>query len=321
MKYKKIILVTGGMGFIGSNFLNSLVLKYPDYFFVNLDVLTYAANLDNINVESKSNYVFEKGDITDNEKLDFIFKKYNITDVINFAAESFVDRSIEDPKLFINTNIIGTHNLLEFSYKYNVNRFFQISTDEVYGSLRIGDQSFNRNSPLLPNNPYSASKASADLIVRTYHEMFGLDTLISRCTNNYGPNQDYTKLVPKFMKLLIEGKKVPLHAKGEHIRDWIYVEDHVEAIDIIFHEGVSGGIYNIGANNELTNRQITDQILTLAGKDESSIEYVKDRMGNDFRYSINADELRGELGWEAKTSFQEGLKKTFEFYKNKFNAE
>jgi dTDP-glucose 4,6-dehydratase len=308
------------MGFIGSNFLNIYVPKYKNYFFVNVDCLTSAGDIANVSVGGENNYKFEKVDIRDKVSLEEVFSSNQITDIIHFAAESYVDASIEDPRLFIETNILGTHNLLELARKYKINRFLQISTDEVYGSLKVGEKSFDRNSPLLPNNPYSASKASADLIVRMYHEMYGLNTLISRCTNNYGPNQDFTKLVPKFMKLLLEDKKVPLHAKGEHIRDWIYVEDHAEAIDIIFHKGISGGVYNIGANNELTNKEITDQILALAGKDESSIEYVPDRMGNDFRYSINTDELSKELGWKAKTSFEEGIKKTFEFYKNKFNA-
>lgn len=320
MKYDKTILVTGGMGFIGSNFLNIYVPKYKNYFFINLDCLTSAGDVSNVTVDKEENYKFEKVDIRDSVSLEKTFSFYQITDIIHFAAESYVDASIENPRLFIETNILGTHNLLELARKYKINRFFQISTDEVYGSLGIGDKSFDKHSPLLPNNPYSASKASADLLVRTYHEMYGLDTIISRCTNNYGPNQDYTKLVPKFIKLLLEGKKVPLHAKGEHVRDWIYVEDHAEAIDVIFHNGVSGGIYNIGANNELTNKEITDRILKLAGKDESNIEYVPDRMGNDFRYAINTDELSNELGWKARTSFEEGIMKTFQYYKNKLNV-
>lgn len=320
MKYDKTILVTGGMGFIGSNFLNIFVPRYKNYFFINLDCITSAGDVSNVTIDHEENYKFEKVDIRDTVLLAKVFSDYQITDIIHFAAESYVDASIENPRIFIETNILGTHNLLEQARKHKINRFFQISTDEVYGSLKLGDEPFTRDSHLLPNNPYSASKASADLLVRTYHEMYGLDTVISRCSNNYGPNQDYTKLVPKFMKLLLEGQKVTLHGNGEHVRDWIYVEDHAEAVDVIFHKGLSGAIYNIGANNEMTNKEITKVLLEIAGKDESSIEYVLDRRGNDFRYAINTDELQDELGWKAKTSFEEGMKKTFEFYKNKLNA-
>lgn len=318
MASQKTILVTGGLGFIGSNFLNVCVPKYKDYFFINIDSLTSAADINNVSIANESNYFFEKVDIRDLNSLERVFKENKITDVIHFAAESNVDVSIENPQIFVETNIIGTHNLLKFALKYKINRFFQISTDEVYGSMSIDDKPFTTKSNLAPNNPYSASKAAGDMLVRAYHKTYGLNAIISRSTNNYGPNQDDSKLIPKFIKLLLKDKKVTLHGNGENIRDWIYVLDHIEALDLIFHKGISGCIYNIGANNEISNKEITKKLLELVGKDESYIEYVKDRPANDLRYAIDTTELFKDFGWKAETSFEEGIQKTLEFYKKKF---
>jgi dTDP-glucose 4,6-dehydratase len=316
-KYKKTILVTGGMGFIGSNYLNVCVPKYKEYLFVNIDSLTLAGNPLNIRVEKEENYRFDNVDIRNIKSLDEVFLKFKITDIIHFAAESHVDESIKNPALFIGTNITGTHNLLVLANKYQINRFYQVSTDEVYGSLTKGEKPFTTESNLAPNNPYSASKASADLLVRAYNQTFGLDTIISRSVNNYGPNQDNTKLIPKFINFLLEGKKVPLYSKGENIRDWIYVEDHIEAIDILFHKGISGEIYNIGANNEMTNKEITEKLIKLTGRNENYIEYIVDRLGHDFRYALNTEKIFKQTGWKPRTKFSEGIEKTFEFYKKK----
>ena len=317
MKYKKKILITGGVGFIGSNYLNKYVVKYPEYLFVNIDCLTYAANLDNINIKvsGSPNYTFNKADIRNGASLEKIFRSYKPTDVIHFAAESHVDFSIKNPSLFIETNINGTNNLLLLSKKYKIDRFHQISTDEVYGSLGPKDKPFTRNSPLKPNSPYSASKASADLLVRAYNKTFGLNIVITRCSNNYGPRQDTSKLIPKFINNLLSGKKIPLYSKGENIRDWIYVEDHIDAIDLVFHKGKIGEIYNIGGDCELTNMDITEKILKLTGRDRSFIDLVADRPGHDFRYAINNAEINNELGWKPKINFSDGIKMTLEYYR------
>ncbi len=316
MKKSKVILVTGGAGFIGSNYLNKFVPIYPKYLFVNIDVLTYAANKQNISVYDRSNYKFEKVDIINMLALKKIFKKYSPTDIIHFAAESHVDVSIQNPSIFVETNILGTHNLLLLAKEHRINRYYQISTDEVYGSLNKSEAPFTTSSNLAPNNPYSASKASADLLVRAYHKTFGLNTVISRYGNNYGPNQDKTKLIPKFINLLTHGKKVPLYAKGENVRDWVYVEDHIDAIDLIFHKGKAGQIYNIGANSEMTNMEIVRALLSLSKRDKNAIQYVADRPGHDFRYAIDDKEISKELGWKAKHTFREGIEKTFKHYKN-----
>ncbi|MFA6295378.1 MAG: dTDP-glucose 4,6-dehydratase [Candidatus Paceibacterota bacterium] len=319
MVYKKTIIITGGLGFIGSNYLNKYVLKYPEYLFINIDCITYAANIANIKISKTKNYKFEKVDIRDLPSLENIFKKYKPTDIIHFAAESHVDLSIANPSIFVETNIIGTHNLLLLAKKYSLNRFYQVSTDEVYGSLGKKDKPFTTSSLLAPNSPYSASKASADMLVRSYNKTFGLNVVISRCSNNFGPNQDKTKLIPKFISLLLQNKKVPLYAKGENIRDWIYVEDHIDAIDLIFHKGKSGGVYNIGGNAEMTNMEIVKKLLAQTGhgknlNDGSLIEYVSDRPGHDFRYAIDTSEIKKELGWKPKYSFEAGLKKTVDYY-------
>ncbi|MDE2218370.1 MAG: dTDP-glucose 4,6-dehydratase [Patescibacteria group bacterium] len=317
MKYKKKILVTGGAGFIGSNYLNKYVAQYPNYFFINADTLTYAANPRNIKIKGKKNYIFKKADIRNLFLLEKIFEYFKPTDVIHFAAESHVDFSIANPGIFVETNVNGTNNLLLLSKKYEIDRFHQISTDEVYGSLDSKDKPFTRNSPLKPNSPYSASKASADLLVRAYNKTFGLNTVITRCSNNYGPRQDKSKLIPKFINNLLSGKKVPLYSKGENIRDWIYVEDHIDAIDLVFHKGKTGEIYNIGGDCELTNMGITKKILKLMGRDESFIESVTDRLGHDFRYAIDNTETSSELGWKPKINFDDGIKMTLEYYRGR----
>jgi dTDP-glucose 4,6-dehydratase len=315
--YKKTILVTGGLGFIGSNYLNKFLPTYPQYLFVNIDAVTYAADIKNILVSKNDNYVFEKVDIRKLLSLEKIFEKYRPTEIIHFAAESHVDFSIKKPSIFIETNVIGTHNLLLLAKKYSVKRYYQISTDEVYGSLKMGEKAFRTTSPLAPNSPYSASKTSADLLVRAYHETFKLNTVISRCSNNYGPNQDYTKLIPKFISLLLADKKVPLYSKGENIRDWIYVEDHIDAIDLIFHKGISGNVYNVGGNCEMTNKEIVKKLLKLTKKTINSVKYVSDRPGHDFRYAVDTTKITKELGWKPKFNFEQGIEKTFEYYKKK----
>ncbi len=316
MEYKKKILVTGGAGFIGSNYLNKYVVNCLEYLFINIDCLTYAGNLDNIKVSNSPNYIFKKANIRSLDSLEKIFGVYKPTDVIHFAAESHVDFSIKNPSLFIETNVNGTNNLLLLSKKYGINRFHQISTDEVYGSLNPKDKPFTRNSPLKPNSPYSASKASADLLVRAYNKTFGLNTVTTRCSNNYGPNQDASKFIPKFLINLLSGKKVPLYSKGENIRDWIYVNDHIDAIDLVFHKGKVGEIYNIGGDCELTNMEIAKKLLKLTGRDASFIELVSDRLGHDFRYAINNEEINTELGWKPRIGFYAGIKMTLEYYRN-----
>lgn len=305
------------MGFIGSNYLNIVVPRYPSYLFINLDALTYAANKKNVEIDHLPNYIFVKTDIRDQKQLEKIFKKYKPTHVINFAAESHVDISIKNPHIFVETNIGGTHNLLKLSKEHGVKRYHQISTDEVYGSLDHDGVPFTETTNLAPNSPYSASKAAADLLVRSYHKTFGMDVIITRCSNNFGPRQDHSKLIPRFITLLLQGKKVPLYSKGEHIRDWLYVIDHVEAIDLVFHKGKAGEIYNIGGSgeSEKTNMEITETLLNLLGKDKNHIEFVTDRPGHDFRYSIDTSKIRKELGWKAKFSFKDAIKKTIDFYK------
>jgi len=316
--FQKRILVTGGLGFIASNFLNKFVLKYPNHLFINVDCLTYAGNPKNISVSKNANYFFEKKDIRDLQAMEKVFKKHKPTDIIHFAAESHVDFSIKNPSIFIETNVLGTHNLLSLSVKYGVQRFHQVSTDEVYGSLGKKDSAFRKESPLLPNSPYSASKASADLLVRSYNKTFGLNTVITRCSNNYGPNQDKSKLIPKVINNALKNKRIPVYGKGENVRDWIYVEDHIDAIDLVFRKGKNGEIYNIGGENEFSNIGIIKKILKMLGKSESLIQFVEDRKGHDFRYSIDNSEIERELDWRPKVPFSLGLQKTINFYKSGF---
>lgn len=312
---KMQILVTGGMGFIGSNFIRHILHKYPYYKITNLDKMTYCGNPDNLkDIEKNKNYSFVKGDICDEKLVDNLVKEKDI--VLNFAAETHVDRSIDDPKSFIRTDVDGTHTLLEAGKKHGIKKFIQISTDEVYGSIEKG--SFTEESALQPNSPYSASKAGADLIARSYNKTFGVPAIITRSSNNFGPYQYPEKLMPLFITNLLEGKKVPVYGDGMNVRDWLYVIDNCEAIDLVMHKGKIGEIYNIGADNEKTNIEITKLLLKELGKDESSIEYVKDRPGHDRRYSIDSSKLR-KLGWKPRFKFDMALKETVSWYKNNQN--
>lgn len=312
--YDKIIFVTGGAGFIGSHYLNTMVLRYPQYRFINIDALTYAANLENIKIADRPNYVFIQADIRDREVMGQLFKEYTPTHVIHFAAESHVDNSIERPQAFIETNIVGTQILLDLARTHGIQRFHQVSTDEVYGSLSGDAPAVTEEAPLLPNSPYSASKASGDLLVRSYHRTFGLDTVTTRASNNYGPHQHTEKLIPRFITALLQGKKVPLYGNGLNVRDWIYVGDHIEGIDAVFHKGKPGEIYNLGGNNELNNVEITNILLGMSGLGEEMIEHVADRLGHDFRYAIDSSKAKREFGWQPKMDFTEGMKMTWNYY-------
>ncbi|MCR4663333.1 MAG: dTDP-glucose 4,6-dehydratase [Endomicrobiaceae bacterium] len=312
----KNILVTGGAGFIGSNFVRYMLNKHKDYKIVNLDLLTYAGNIKSLDdIKDNPNYLFVKGDITDNKLVDKIVSDNKIDVIINFAAESHVDRSITNPDIFVKTNILGTQNLLEVAKKYKIEKFFQISTDEVYGSLgKTGF--FTEKTPLSPNSPYSASKASADLLVMAYHHTFDLNVNITRCSNNYGPYQFPEKLIPLFITNALDNKQVPLYGDGLNIRDWLFVEDHCSAIDTVLHKGKNGEIYNVGGNNEKTNKYITDTILKYLGKDNSLIKYVADRLGHDRRYAIDATKIKEELDWQPQYKFEQAIEKTIEWYLN-----
>nr|WP_294573809.1 dTDP-glucose 4,6-dehydratase [uncultured Romboutsia sp.] len=315
----KKILITGGAGFIGANFVHYILNKYDDYKVFNLDKLTYAANLDNLSsIENNNNYIFIKGDICNKEFIENLFKKENFDIVVNFAAESHVDRSISDPSIFINTNVVGTQILLDACKKYNVSRFHQVSTDEVYGDLPLdrSDLLFNENNNINPSSPYSASKASADLIVKAYYKTFNLPVTISRCSNNYGKFQHEEKLIPLMIKRALNNDKLPVYGNGLNVRDWLHVYDHCSAIDLIIHEGKVGEIYNVGGNNEKSNIEIVKEILATLGKSEELIYYVKDRKGHDLRYAINSLKLQNELNWKPKYSLDEGLKETINWYKN-----
>ncbi len=306
------ILVTGGAGFIGSNFIRYILSKYPDYRIVNLDKLTYAGNLDNLSdVENHSNYQFIKGDICDQELVERLVKD-KIDVILNFAAETHVDRSIYDPKIFVWTNVLGTQVLLESALKFKTHRFIQISTDEVYGTLTQG--SFTESSPLLPNSPYSASKASADHLTRSYFKTFGLPAIITRCTNNYGPYQFPEKLIPLFITNALSDQKLPLYGDGLHVRDWIYVLDHCRALDLVLHEGKIGEVYNVSADYEKTNIEITELILKILHKPKSLIKYVKDRPAHDRRYALDSSKIRSQLGFKPAASFEEGLAETVDWY-------
>jgi dTDP-glucose 4,6-dehydratase len=309
------LLVTGGAGFIGSNFIHYILKKYPDYKIVNLDLLTYAGNLENLkDLEGNPNYKFVKGDIADHKIVNELVKDADI--IVNFAAESHVDRSILDANDFIRTNIVGTHILLEAAKNNGGIRFHHVSTDEVFGSLKPSDPAFNEITPYDPRSPYSASKAASDQLVRAYFHTYGLPVTISNCSNNYGPYQFPEKLIPLFTTNLIEDKKIPLYGDGLNIRDWLYVEDHCSAIDLIIHKGKIGETYCVGGDSEKTNKEITYNILELMGKDESSIEFVKDRLGHDRRYAIDFSKIKNELGWKPKVTLEEGLQKTVDWYKN-----
>jgi len=318
--FSKIILVTGGSGFIGSNYLNWAVLRYPNYCFINLDALTYAANQKNIEVADQPNYIFIHADIRDQAALETIWNEYHPTHIINFAAESHVDNSITGPSIFVETNILGTQNLLEIARRHAVKRFHQISTDEVYGSLDTDDRPSREEDLLEPNSPYSASKAAAEMLVRAYNKTFGLNTVTTRASNNYGPYQHGEKLIPLFITNLLQKKKVPLYGTGKNVRDWLYVGDHVQGIDRVFHDGRSGEIYNLGGGYELENIDITKKLLTLLQLDETMINYVTDRPGHDFRYALDSSKAEKKLGWKPEKSFDEGLHETIQFYKKELGV-
>ena len=306
------VLVTGGAGFIGSNFLKYMVDKYPEYNFTNLDALTYCGNLENlIDIENNENYNFIKGDIRDKELVNDLVKDSDY--VVNFAAESHVDRSIQDPEIFIKSNVLGTQVLLNAAKEYGVEKYLQISTDEVYGTLGKTGY-FTETTPLQPNSPYSASKASADLVVRAYHETFDLPVNITRCSNNYGPYQFPEKLIPLMISNALENKKLPVYGDGKNIRDWLHVHDHCTAIDLVLHEGKLGELYNIGGNNEKQNIEIVKLIIKELNKDESLIEFVDDRLGHDRRYAIDSTKIQEELGWKPKYTFETGIHETIQWY-------
>ncbi len=313
------IVVTGGAGFIGTNFIYYELKNHPSDEIICLDNLTYAGNIENLREAfTHLNFKFIKVDIADTLKIDEIFDKYRPDIVINFAAESHVDRSISDPEIFARTNILGTQNLMNACKKYNVLRFHQVSTDEVYGDLPLDrpDLLFKEDSPLKASSPYSASKASADLMVMAYYRTFNLPVTISRCSNNYGPYQHKEKLIPLMINNAMNNDKLPIYGDGKNVRDWIYVEDHCSAIDTIVRKGTVGEIYNVGSNSEKTNLEIVDTILNSLNKSKKLITFVADRPGHDLRYAIDCEKIKKELCWCAMTSFNEGMRKTIEWYKN-----
>jgi len=312
---KQRIIITWGAGFIGSNFLNLYVSRNPDIDFINLDVLTYAGNLENIDTETTNaeNYFFERVDIRNIEELRRVYQKYTPTDIIHFAAETHVDNSIIDPFVFTETNILGTQNLLECHREFHLRRFHHISTDEVYGASYNGEF-FTEEAAMNPSSPYSASKAASDLLVRAYGITFWIDYVITRCSNNYGPNQHSEKLIPHFITLLRKNQPVTLYGDGMHIRDWLFVADHCDAIWNVFSHAKTGSLYNIGDNNECTNLEITKILLKEMGKDDNLIGFVADRAGHDFRYALDTSKIKNELDWVSKTQFETGIAKTLEYY-------
>ena len=313
----KKMLVTGGAGFIGGNFVHYMVNKYPNYMIVNLDALTYAGNLETCQpVEGKPNYKFVKGDIADREFIFDLFEKEKFDVVVNFAAESHVDRSVKDPEIFIKTNVLGTQVLMDASRAYGVERYHQVSTDEVYGDLPLDrpDLFFTEETPLHTSSPYSASKASADLLVFAYHRTFGLPITISRCSNNYGPYHFPEKLIPLMISRALNDEKLPVYGNVENVRDWLHVYDHCAAIDLILHKGRVGEVYNVGGHNERTNLEVVRTILKALGKSEDLITYVTDRPGHDLRYAIDPQKLENELGWKPTYNFDTGIAQTIQWY-------
>ena len=311
---RKKVLVTGGAGFIGSNFVRYILEKYPNYKVVNYDLLTYAGNLENLKeVENHPNYIFVKGSINNRELVDYLVKTHEIDVIVNFAAESHVDRSITDPSIFLKTNVLGTQALLDVAKANNIKKYIQISTDEVYGTL--GETGyFTEETPLAPNSPYSASKASADLMVRAYHETYGLNVNITRCSNNYGPYHFPEKLIPLMITNALEGKELPIYGDGKNIRDWLHVKDHCAAIDLVIHKGKPGEVYNIGGHNERTNNEIVHYIVEELGVSKDLIKYVSDRPGHDRRYAIDPTKIMTELGWKPQYTFETGIVQTIQWY-------
>ncbi len=313
------ILVTGGAGFIGGNFVHHMVNKYPDYEIVNLDLLTYCGNLETLKpVEDKPNYKFVKGDIADKDFIMDLFEKEKFDVVVNFAAESHVDRSIENPDIFVRSNVLGTVTLLNACRKYGIKRYHQVSTDEVYGDLPLDrpDLFFTEETPIHTSSPYSSSKASADLFVMAYYRTFGVPVTISRCSNNYGPYHFPEKLIPLIISRALANEELPVYGKGENVRDWLYVTDHCTAIDLIIHKGRVGEVYNVGGHNEKTNLEVVKTILKALDKPESLIKFVTDRPGHDMRYAIDPTKLETELGWVPEYTFETGIQKTIEWYLN-----
>lgn len=313
----KRVLVTGGAGFIGANFVKYMVDKYPTYEVFNLDALTYAGNLKTCqDVEEKPNYHFIQGDISDRAFIFDLFEKERFEMVVNFAAESHVDRSIIEPDIFLKTNVIGMQVLMDAARRFGVSRFHQVSTDEVYGDLPLDrpELLFTEQTPLQASSPYSASKASADLLVLAYYRTFGLPVTISRCSNNYGPYQFPEKLIPLMIAKALKGESLPIYGDGQNVRDWLHVEDHCRAIDLILHQGRIGEVYNIGGRNERTNLEVVQTILKLLNQSESLITYIKDRPGHDLRYAIDATKLERELGWVPMYTFETGMLRTVEWY-------
>lgn len=306
------LLVTGGAGFIGCNFIHYMRKQHPDLDIVNLDLLTYAGNLESLrDVVGDARYSFVKGDIADGELVDRLMA--TVDGVVNFAAESHVDRSIADPGIFVRTNVLGTQVLLEAARKHGVKRYLQISTDEVYGSLGPTGY-FTEETPLAANSPYSASKAGADLLVRAYHETYGLPIVITRCSNNYGPYQHDEKLIPMLIRKALTDEPLPIYGDGQNVRDWLYVEDHCRAIDTVLYTGRVGEVYNVGGNNEWHNLDIAKLILAKLGKPESLITFVQDRLGHDRRYAIDAGKMERELAWKSQVQFEQGIARTVDWY-------
>lgn len=313
------ILVTGGAGFIGSNFVHYILENEPAANIVNLDLLTYAGNLENLTeIKDNPHYTFVQGNITNAELVSYIMKEHDITHIINFAAESHVDRSILDPGVFVETNVQGTLNLLNQARAYGIEKYVQVSTDEVYGSLGA-EGYFTEETPLAPNSPYSASKASADMLVKAYIETYGLNANITRCSNNYGPYHFPEKLIPLMITNAMDGKSLPIYGDGENIRDWLHVKDHCQAIHLVMKEGKSGEVYNVGGHNERTNNEIVDLIVKQLNVSADLITYVEDRLGHDRRYAIDPDKLMTELGWKPEYTFDTGIVETIQWYQDNEN--